>query len=340
MTTAPATNTFDELSGSLDQLSPWRAATGRPVGDRRFSVWLVLAAAVHLLFLVGLYTAPVRQLGDPGGADDGVSVQLVTAAEADGQSTVPEEAAGAPSPSIAAPEQAPSPPPTPPVPEPAPAVAATPPPAPSPPAAETAPEPPPQAASKSAAEAAPALDPDLLKLDAAALPEKSAPPAKAQDKQQEKPPEEPAAKATKSPNAKPQDAKPRPPRPEQPRQQTAKLDLSMPPSMMRSPGGGGGAGVSRPPGTTRSGENDAFFLGVIRALQTAMPQLRDTIGMVTVRIFIDKNGNLVRTEVLTPSGVPGLDQSVVFSTKQASFPFPPHNAVAADLEFRVRYIYR
>ncbi len=71
-----------------------------------------------------------------------------------------------------------------------------------------------------------------------------------------------------------------------------------------------------------------------------MPQLRDTFGRVTVRITLDMNGNLVKTEVLKPSNVAGLDQNVVFATKQASFPFPPNNAVPADLVFMVTYIYR
>jgi TonB family protein len=71
-----------------------------------------------------------------------------------------------------------------------------------------------------------------------------------------------------------------------------------------------------------------------------MPQLSDTSGRVTVRITLDRNGSLVGTRVLLPSQVAGLDQSVVFSTQQASFPFPPKNAVAADLVFIVTYVYR
>jgi len=71
-----------------------------------------------------------------------------------------------------------------------------------------------------------------------------------------------------------------------------------------------------------------------------MPQLRNTFGRVTVRITLDMRGNLARTEVVNPSRVGGLDQSVVFATQQSSFPFPPHNAVPADLVFVVTYIYR
>ena len=98
--------------------------------------------------------------------------------------------------------------------------------------------------------------------------------------------------------------------------------------------------MQRPAGITRSGANDDFARGVIRALQTTMPQLRNTFGRVTVRIELDLKGNLVRTTVLRPSNIDGLDQSVVFATKQSSFPFPPNKAVPADLVFFVTYIYR
>ena len=59
-----------------------------------------------------------------------------------------------------------------------------------------------------------------------------------------------------------------------------------------------------------------------------------------MRIILDLNGSIVRTDVIRPSSVAGLDQSVVFATRQASFPFPPRNANAADLTFLVTYIYR
>ena len=71
-----------------------------------------------------------------------------------------------------------------------------------------------------------------------------------------------------------------------------------------------------------------------------MPQLRETRGRVTVRLKLDKDGGLVSTEVMRPSSVAGLDQNVVFATRQSSFPFPPRNANSADLTFLVTYIYR
>ncbi len=144
------------------------------------------------------------------------------------------------------------------------------------------------------------------------------------------------------PKEKPAEAKPKADAPKQEtakKTQTAKLDLT-PPAVFQAPVGGGGAGLQRPAGITRSGENDDFARGVIRALQTTMPQLRNTFGRVTVRIELNMNGNLVRTTVLKPSNVAGLDQSVVFATQQSSFPFPPRNAVPADLVFFVTYIYR
>jgi TonB family protein len=59
-----------------------------------------------------------------------------------------------------------------------------------------------------------------------------------------------------------------------------------------------------------------------------------------VRIILDKDGSVVRTDVIRQSSVAGLDQSVVFATRQTSYPFPPRNANAADLTFLVTYIYR
>lgn len=144
------------------------------------------------------------------------------------------------------------------------------------------------------------------------------------------------------PKHKPAEAQPSPkPAPAKTKEtKTAKLDLAMPPAMQAAIPGSRGAGLERPAGITRSGENDMFARGVIRALQQTMPQLRDTRGRVKVRITLDKNGNLVSTQVLMPSNVAGLDQSVVFATRQTSFPLPPYKAVPADLIFVVTYIYK
>lgn len=102
---------------------------------------------------------------------------------------------------------------------------------------------------------------------------------------------------------------------------------------------GGSFAPTRPPGITRSGENDEFGRGVIRALQRTVPQLVNTVGRVTVRILINTKGNLTSVEVLRPSGVGNIDQSVVFAVKQASFPIPPDNSTEADRTFFVTYIF-
>ena len=310
----------------------------RPVGatvvraDRQFNIALVVATVVHVLFLTSFLAADVRQLGDPGGAADGISVDFVSEADLKSMGTVADTAAGPPAPPTPPPtspqQQTAAAPPEPPPPEPQAQ------PTPEPPPQQTAalpPEPPPPAQQeqpKAASPDQPALLPDpaveqLLKIPSqVALPHTLDPP---------KPPE-PAKPA--------QPEEVRRPRPKQQQLRTSSLDLTLPPSFYAAPFGGGGVGFARPAGTTRSGENDAFARAVIAALQRTMPQLRDTYGRVTVRIRIDKDGDLYRTEVIVPSNVSGLDQSVVFATRQASFPFPPRNANDADLTFLVTYIYR
>lgn len=322
--------------------------------DRRFFRFLLIAIVLHALLLVRVNTGEPRRLGAEGGADDAISVSIITAKDLQGRATVEDTAAGRPAPPPTPPAERSAPPPTPapPLEQPQPA---------EPPAAAPAP-PPPAAAEPAPAEkpAPPAsLRPTLPEVstepapkptEAKPSPEK-AEPQKAADTESKKAEltddtakllELPDPSKINKPAEKPAEAKPKtpaPPKPAQKTTETAKLDLT-PPAVFQAPVGGGGAGLQRPAGITRSGENDDFARGVIRALQTTMPQLRNTFGRVTVRIDLDMKGNLVRTTVLKPSNIGGLDQSVVFATKQSSFPFPPHNAVPADLVFFVTYIYR
>ncbi|MEQ1654049.1 MAG: TonB family protein, partial [Hyphomicrobium sp.] len=157
------------------------------------------------------------------------------------------------------------------------------------------------------------------------------------------PGEEPKKKQAPAKPQQPAQEKPQPPKPQQQAKpkQTAKLDLSPPPGSFSAPSGGGGrsAGFERPPGITRSGANDDFARGVIRALQQTMPQLREVLGRVTVRIILNENGNVSDVQVVRPSPIPSLNQSVVFATKQTSYPFPPPNSNLADRTFLVTYIY-
>lgn len=280
--------------------------------DRRF--WYGLAAAVllHAMFLVGINAAKPQRLGGVDGVENAISISLVTAEDLESRATVEDHAAGTPAPPPPLAEQTPPTLPEPPRPE---AKEAETPQA----------DPPPEPAAKPLAEPPRA---------AASLPEIGT--DTAQPAGEVKPAPAAEAPRTLTP-AKPQEQKPAV---KPPPKKAASLDLNAPPSAFTGRPGGGGAGMERPPGITRSGANDAFGRGVVRALQQTMPQLDNTFGRVTVRITLDMTGNLVRTEVVKPSNVAGLDQSVMFATKQTNYPLPPGNANTADLVFLITYIYR
>ncbi len=280
----------------------WQAASAR---DRWFFAALAATALFHAALVIGMVHAVPRQMGDPSGADNAISIAIVTEADLKSLSTVPEQG------------------------DPPPGAPASAPPKPAPPAkpeqqsipdqpetlrqsiTEDTPEPQPE--SKPEPNPEPRPDP---KLDS--IPEPGPVPA----------PKKPVAKAL-----------PQPQPPQKPKQ-SAKLDLTPPAPLFNAPSGGGGsAGFERPPGITRSGANDAFARNVIRALQKTMPQLSDTLGRVTVRIVLNQNGNVAEVQVLRPSNIAGLDQSVVFAVKQTSFPFPPANSIDVDRIFQVTYIY-
>jgi TonB family protein len=337
----------------IDPAADGETRGSSPADDRRFFRYLLLALALHALLLIRVQTAEPRRLGAPEGADDAISVSIITERDLSGRATVEDRAAGRPAPIPPPPTpQTTTPPPTPPTPpaeQPAPAepqAAAAPP----PPTATAAPEPtekptPPTSLRPTLPDEA--IEPAPKAADPKPSPEKtdSSKPSEDATKSDDvaeapKPIEKTEPKQKPEPDDKPVEATPKPPakKPAQ-KTETAKLDLT-PPALFQAPVGGGGAGVQRPAGITRSGENDDFARGVIRALQSTMPQLRNTFGRVTVRVELNMNGNLVRTTVLKPSNIAGLDQSVVFATQQSSFPFPPRAAVPADLVFFVTYIYR
>lgn len=354
-------------STGLTPAGDLRGAYASPVDDRRFYKWLLVATAFHALFLISFASSKPRRLGNPDGAESAISVDFISEADLKSRSTVADSASGAPKPPPPPPAQAraPTPPPTPaPPPEARPQPATEAPPPLSESAPELKPSLPPEPQSQPPAEQAAEPKPVPPQKQAAlVLPEpaaeapapsptgKASPAPPAQAPAAESPPKvtqppanphQPSASSAQPP-AKP--AKPAKPREETPRQptQTAKLDLSVPsvPAATFSAAvGSGTGGVERPPGITRSGLNDEFARGVIRALQRTMPQLSNTLGRVTVRIVLNMNGNLVTTTVIRPSNVAGLDQNVVFATRQSSFPLPPGNSKPDDLIFFVTYIYR
>lgn len=328
------------------QLAAHRVAAGVRRDDSRFRMSFALALLAHASVLAGFYSVPTRQLGDPGGLDGAISVDLATEADIEGAATVSDRGGDPMKPTIDASEAQP-PVEIPLFPQPAE------PPRPNEPqmSSERAPEKQSEkqsekqpekaqekAAEKRSLEKTPeakqqqAPKPQLTPLEFD-LPALIADDAKKQSEQKAEPTQKQAALPREQKKAQP---KPNP-------VAAPKLDLSLPQSAFERPtftSGSGSAGIERPAGITRSGENDDFARGVIRALQRTMPQLSNTKGNVTVRITLDDRGNLVGTQVVRPSSIAGLDQSVVFATKQSNFPIPPKKHVQADLVFLVTYLYR
>jgi protein TonB len=327
--------------------------TSAESGDNTFRIALFFAVMMHASLFIQLGRTASKVLGDEAGSQEAIGVTLIT--EADFLSKTTSMADQSP------PQGAPS--------------AALPPPAPQPqqaqPESQVQPEQPPVPQTQSEAQQQASQEPPPPEVKSKAK-EEVLPAADAEaaiEKAEQRPPEPEAKKASpaskepkpdskateamvpslekelpdlfkvtepsKTPNQKPKQAtKPAP------KQQTAKLDLTPPSPLFSAPGGGGrAASFQRPAGITRSGLNDAFARGVIRALQQTMPQLRETRGRVTVRIFLDENGNVKEVAIVAPSPISNLNQSVVFAARQTSYPIPPGNSNIADRTFLITYIY-
>ncbi|HEY7086251.1 MAG TPA: TonB family protein [Hyphomicrobiaceae bacterium] len=189
-----------------------------------------------------------------------------------------------------------------------------------------------------------------------APPPQKPPPEPTQPQEEAAPAAEPEAQRAPPPAPKNADAiekAPEHPTPEQHKKETSKaapttksaaltrphdpLELSLPDAALAP--AGRSAAFARPPNITRSGENDEFGRGVIRALRRTMPG-SDKLGQVTVRLFLSETGNLLEARLIRSGGDPIMDQNVVFAAKQASFPIPPNGATVADRTFLVTYIYR
>ena len=127
-----------------------------------------------------------------------------------------------------------------------------------------------------------------------------------------------------------------------PQQRTANLDLSLPKE--KSPASAAAAlersaYATRPPGITRSPQNDEFARGVIKALKITMPPPSGTLGRVTIRLFLSENGDLLEVRLIRSGNDSLLDQSVMFAAKQSSFPIPPNKSTPVDRTFLVTYVY-
>jgi len=294
----------EQTAPTLDPEHALRPSLLAPGPRRQPIFWLALigAAVVHAALVVGIFRTQPHYLGDPSGRADAIDVELVDEGELRAMSQ-PANPAARPPTTSSPPAQSAAP------------AAKAPPPEPEP-TQETAP--PQQSA------AVPALKEEKEQAPTDALPKPAPPKASAKSKSAAK------KQSTAKPAAK---TALKPP---------AKLDLSVPLDLtMRGAASAGGASsATRPKGITRSGENDRFGRNVIRALKKTMPPSEGVTGKVRVRIFLNARGNVAWVRVVNSSGDHLLDDSVVFSVYQASFPFPPKGATAADRTFLVTYIYR
>jgi periplasmic protein TonB len=308
---------------------------------RVFWLGLTLALLVHALFIVGIgRSASNRTLGKEDGASDAIAVEIVDGATLKDSMAPPAPPSAAPPAKRVQqqqpqqPQEAQPEPPTPPTPPTPPEVAAQPPP---PAAAPAPPEKPPEA--KTALQTLPEDFADAL-AELESTPEDQEKPQKAPEAVKPEPKQEakPAEKQPPQKQApqKQQQAKPKP----KPRTQTSALDLSVPSdSGTDGDDGGSSSAVQRPPGITRSGENDEFARNVIRALQKTMPRIHAN-GRVTVRIVLSENGSRADVQLLKSGGDSDLDFNVVFAARQTAYPFPPNKSTLVDRTFTVTYIYR
>ena len=257
-------------------------SAGLKADSRRFWIGAAVMATLHAALIAGFVRSAPRYVGELEGSQEGISVELVDAADLASASTVRSA-----EPSIGQPGSAPPPPP--------------------PTPRDAAPQPEPKAA--------------------------AAPPVEAE---RPSPPTPPAAR--ESPPAPNKESTPAPPTKSKP---APSLDVSPPlrfdlPDGAFAPGGRSAA-VMRPPNVTRSGENDEFGRGVIRALRKTMPV---ALGRVTVRLLLSETGNLTQQQLVRSSGDPILVQNVMFAARQSSFPIPPAGSTVSDRTFLVTYIYR
>lgn len=304
--------------------------------DRVFWTGFAAALFVHALLIIGIGSARQRNLGAPDGANDAIAVEIVDGATLKDSMEPPTPQTPPPG---TQPQQTAAIPPQPPV---------QPPPEPEAQPQEEAVPPPPAPETSKPAEAPPTekLAPDITAENVPALDEATPADALQQMKPQEAPKQDvPKPEAEKQETPKVETKKP--PAKQQAKQQqkkrtqTSALDLSVPydGAATDSDSGSAGSAVQRPPGITRSGENDEFARNVIRALQRTMPRER-AHGRVTVRIVLNENGSRADVKLLQGGGDPDLDFNVMFAARQTAYPFPPKNATLVDRTFTVTYIYR
>jgi protein TonB len=336
---------LEQKSEGTDLIAAFRAAAPSSVSERRFWLTLAIAVLAHGTLLAIIARTPPLRIGDSNAAPGAVSVSFVSEAELQDQTTGSEGGAAAsaqqPLPQGGAapqPEQ-----------QPAPAQPEAQPVKPSP--AEAKPEKPQEVAKAEVEKAEVEKAPEVPTLPGD-LPAEAAPQERADEavkKREETEKSETAEKTQQELTKENPDLLALPEYPDAPTKKSSKTtqkqamrspDMTLPgqkQNMMTSLDGRS-AGIERPAGITRSGANDEFARGVIKALRQTMPQM-EVLGRLTVRIIINMNGNIESVEIVNRSENSDLNRAVVFSTKQASFPFPPNGATLADRTFTITYIY-
>lgn len=328
----------DDLSGA-----GWRLI--EPPKQRRSTIWVPLAVAAALHIAPFLATAlgvvpsvSMRRMGEADGDPDAITVDVVDAATLASSSPppvqpppqpAPEPAPQPPQPPQAQPPQAPQAQPTPPIPE----IRGTtapesPPDEPLPkqppretppakqPAAKAPPPPPPLPAPPPPQRPNPGVEEMVKEMTELFAPEprRQAPPAKRPNEQQPPPANEP----------------PREPSTVEP--STRELDKPIEFQANSS-------SVARPVDITRSGENDEFGRGVIRALRQTMPPPWGLRSRVTIMFLLSPSGQVAEMQLVKGSGYPLVDQSVVFAARNSTFPMPAKGSKVSDRIFLVTYLY-
>jgi TonB family protein len=292
----------------------------RTTNDRTFWVAFAGAALVHALLIFGASSSTPKRLGEADGLLEAINVEFIEPEIATGTSGLHE---GEPSAQALSTSALPRP------------------------------EAPADASVTSATADTPKTPVSQSKPQQQALLSRPDPEAQREEEVQKEPPKETPKEQQKEPQKEPpKDAQKTEPQKEQKQQKStasksppskekqgaAQLDFSLP-SNFSVPSGGGASAVMRPAGITRSGENDDFGRDVIRALRKTMPPHERIYGRVTVRILLSPNGDVVELQLLRGSGSSYLDQVVMFSARQAVYPFPPKASTSLDRTFVVTYIY-
>ncbi|HEX2335213.1 MAG TPA: TonB family protein [Hyphomicrobiaceae bacterium] len=285
----------------------------RTTSDRNFWAGFTAAAVLHAALIFAASSSTPRQLGESDGLQDAISVELVEPETLAGAGPHEGEPSTEPA-SDSRPLQLPR--------QPTDAWQTS--------SVPDKPDQPQAAASQAKPEQQAMLalpDPDAAKVEEPQE-EPSKEPQKPNEahKEQKQQKETHKSGAPKSPTTKDKLASPQ-------------LDFSLPSNFSLPSGGGGASAVMRPSGITRSGENDEFGRDVVKALRKTMPAHEKIFGRVTVRILLSEKGDLIDLQLLKGSGSSYLDQVVMFSARQAVYPFPPKGSTAIDRTFVITYIY-